>query len=52
MENITGGKGKLLNEELDNFLPHQIIIRMMKSRRMRWVSHVAFIREKRTARKY
>jgi hypothetical protein len=40
-DEVTGGWRKLHNEELYNlyFSPH--IIRMIKSRRMRWAGHVA-----------
>jgi hypothetical protein len=43
----TGGWRKLHNEELHNlyFLPS--IIRILKSRRMRWAGHVARMEEKR-----
>jgi hypothetical protein len=41
-----GGRGKLHNEELHNFLSSLSIIRMMKSRRMRWAGHVARTGEK------
>jgi hypothetical protein len=43
---VTGGWRKLHNEELHNlYLPS--IIRLIKSRRMRWVGHVARMGEKR-----
>jgi hypothetical protein len=46
---VTGGWRELHNEEFHNmyFLP--IIIRMMKSRRIRWVEHTARMGEKKTA---
>jgi hypothetical protein len=41
-DEVTGDWRKLLNEELHN-LSSPSIIRMMKSRRMRWVGYVARI---------
>jgi hypothetical protein len=38
---------KLHNEDLHNLYPLPSIIRIIKSRRMRWVGHVARMREKR-----
>jgi hypothetical protein len=38
---------KLLKEELHNLYSSSSIIRMIKSRRMRWARHVARLREKR-----
>jgi hypothetical protein len=38
---VTGGWRKLHNEELHNFYSSPSIIRMIKSRRMRWAGHVA-----------
>jgi hypothetical protein len=43
----TGGWRKLHNEELHNFYYSPSIIRMIKSRRMRWAGHVARMVEKR-----
>jgi hypothetical protein len=37
----TGGWRKLHNEELHNLESSPSIIRMIKSRRMRWTGHVA-----------
>jgi hypothetical protein len=37
----TGAWRKLHNEELHNFHSSSYIIRMIKSRRMRWAHHVA-----------
>jgi hypothetical protein len=37
----TGGWRKLPNEELHNLYSSPSIIRIMKSRRMRWAGHVA-----------
>jgi hypothetical protein len=42
-DEVTGGWRKLVNEELHNFYYSPSIIRMIKSRRMRWVGHVARI---------
>jgi hypothetical protein len=44
---MTGGWRKLHNEELDNLYSLPSIIRIMKSRRMRWAGHVARMGEKR-----
>jgi hypothetical protein len=44
---VTGGWVKLHNEELHNLYSLPSIIRIVKSRRMRWASHVAQIGEKR-----
>jgi hypothetical protein len=38
---VTGGWRKLHNEELRNLYSSPSIIRMVKSRRMRWAGHVA-----------
>jgi hypothetical protein len=43
---VTGGWRKLHNEELHNLYSSPSIIRMIKSRRMRWVGHVARMGEK------
>jgi hypothetical protein len=45
----TGGWRKLHNEELHNLYSSSNIIRMMKSKRMRWARHVARMGEKRNA---
>jgi hypothetical protein len=42
-----GGWIKLHNGELHNFYSSQSIIRIIKSRRMRWTGHVARMGEKR-----
>jgi hypothetical protein len=44
---VTGGWRKLHNEELHNLYPSPSIIRIIKSRRMRWARHVAQMWEKR-----
>jgi hypothetical protein len=48
-DEVTGEWRKLHNEELLNLCPSPNIIRLIKSRRMRWVGHVARIGEKRNA---
>jgi hypothetical protein len=48
-DEVTGGWRKLHNEELHNLCSSTSIIRMIKSRRMRWAGHVARMGEKRTA---
>jgi hypothetical protein len=40
-DEATGGWRKLHNEELRKFYSSPSIIRMIKSRRMRWVGHIA-----------
>jgi hypothetical protein len=40
-DEVTGGWRKVHNEELHNFNSSQNIIRMIKSRRIRWAGHVA-----------
>jgi hypothetical protein len=39
-DEVTGGWRKLHNEELHNLYSSPSIIRMVKSRRMRWAGHV------------
>jgi hypothetical protein len=46
---VTGGWRKLHNEELHNLYSFPSIIRMIKSRRMRWAGLVARMGEKRNA---
>jgi hypothetical protein len=46
---VAGGLIKLHNEELHNLYSASNIIRMIKSRRMRWVVHVARLEEERNA---
>jgi hypothetical protein len=48
-DEVTGGWGKLHNEELHNLYSFPNIIRVIKSRRMRWAWHVARMGEKRKA---
>jgi hypothetical protein len=44
---VTGGWRKLHNEEFHNLYSSPSIIRIIKSRRVRWVGHVARMGEKR-----
>jgi hypothetical protein len=44
-DGVTGGWRKLHNDELRNFLPS--IMRIIKTRWMRWAGHVAQMGEKR-----
>jgi hypothetical protein len=46
-DGVTGGWRKLHNEELHNLYSLPSIIIIIKSRRMRWVRHVARMGEKR-----
>jgi hypothetical protein len=46
---VTGDWRKLQNEELHNLYSSPNIIRMIKSRRIRWAGHVARMGEKRNA---
>jgi hypothetical protein len=39
-DEVTGGWRKLHNEELHNLYSSPSIIRMIKSRRMRWAEHI------------
>jgi hypothetical protein len=48
-DEVTGGWRKLHNEELHDFYSSPSIIRIMKSRRMRWAGHVARMGEKNNA---
>jgi hypothetical protein len=45
----TGGWRKLHNDEIHNLYSSPSIIRVIKSRRMRWAVHVARMGEKRNA---
>jgi hypothetical protein len=40
-DEVTGGWRKLYNEELHNLYSSPSVIKMIKSRRVRWVGHVA-----------
>jgi hypothetical protein len=46
-DGVTGGCRKLHNEELHNLYSSPTIIRIKKSKRIRWAGHVARMREKR-----
>jgi hypothetical protein len=48
-DEVTGGWRKLHNEELHNLYSLPSIIRVIKSRRMRWAGHVARMGKKRNA---
>jgi hypothetical protein len=49
IDNVTEAWSKLHNEELRDFYSSPSIIRIIKSRRMRWTGHVARMGEKRSA---
>jgi hypothetical protein len=44
---VTGGWSKLLNEEFHNLYSSPSLIRIIKSRRMRWAGRLARMGEKR-----
>jgi hypothetical protein len=46
-DGVTGGWRKLHNKELHNLYSSPSIIRIIKSKRMRWAGHVARMGEKR-----
>jgi hypothetical protein len=48
-DEMTGGRRKLHNKKVHNLCSSSSIIRMVKSRRMRWAGHVARMGEKRNA---
>jgi hypothetical protein len=50
-DEVTGGWRKLHNKKLHDLYSLPFIIRMIKSRRIRWVGHVARIGEKGKARR-
>jgi hypothetical protein len=50
-DEVTGDWRKLHNKELHDLYSSPSIIRIIKSRRMRWAGHVARIGEKRNAYK-
>jgi hypothetical protein len=45
-DEVTGGRRKLHNEELHNLYSSPSIIRVFKSRRIRWAGHVVRMGEK------
>jgi hypothetical protein len=47
LDEVTGKRRKLHNEELRNLYSSPRIIRMIKLRRMRWAGHVVRMEEKR-----
>jgi hypothetical protein len=47
MDGVTGGWRELHNEDLHNLYSSPSIIRIIKSRRMRWAGHVARMGKKR-----
>jgi hypothetical protein len=49
MDDVTGQRRKLHNEEIRDWYSTPSIIRMIKSRRMRWAGHIARMVEKKTA---
>jgi hypothetical protein len=50
-EEVAGGCRRLHNEELHNLYASSDIINAIKSRRMKWVGHVACMEETRIAYK-
>jgi hypothetical protein len=46
---VAGARRMLHNGDLHDFYPSRSIIRMIKSRKMKWVVHVAGMGEKKTA---
>ena len=50
-DGVTGEWRKLHNEELNDLYSSPNIVRMVKSRRMRWAGHVARVEEERGVRK-
>jgi hypothetical protein len=48
-DEVSGGWGKLHTEEYHNLYSSPSIIRLIKSRRVRWAGHVARMGEKRNA---
>jgi hypothetical protein len=51
-DGVVGGWRKLHNEGLHSLYSSPNIIRMIKSRRMRWAGHMAHMREKRNAYRF
>jgi hypothetical protein len=52
MDEVTGEWRKLHNEELRDLYSSPSIIRIIKSRRMRWVGHIARIGRRNTRTDY
>ena len=50
-DEVTGERRKLHNEELTDLFSSPTIVRVLKSRRMRWVGHVAHMGERRGVRR-
>jgi hypothetical protein len=48
-DEVTGDWRKLHNEKLHNFYSSPNIIRMIKSRRIKWAGHIARMGQKRNA---
>ena len=46
-DEVTGERRRLHNEELNDLYPSHHIVRVIKSRRMRWAGHVARMGEER-----
>jgi len=46
-DEVTGEERKLHNEELSDLYSSPNIVRVIKSRRMKWAGHVARVRERR-----
>jgi hypothetical protein len=51
-DEVIGGWRKLHNEELHNLYCSPSIIRIIKSRRMRWAGHIARMWKKRNAYRF
>jgi hypothetical protein len=51
-DEVTGGWRELHNEDLCDLYSSPSLIRIIKSRRMKWAGHVARIGEKRNAHRY
>jgi hypothetical protein len=51
-DKVTDGRRKLHNEKLHNMYSSPNVIRMIKSREIRWAEHIARIGEKRNAYRF